>query len=337
VLNKNPLPLIVEKKQKKMHRNTKYWSMTWDTNVKQKSIPKTEKLKRFFDQTCTEATWQYEIGSIKQKEHVQGVFTLEGPRQSNVATLKVFSDYFGNISGLTLKPVYDRVAINAYVSKEEGRVSGPYYAGKNVSFDINMAETPLRTWQKKLFDLLTSDKLPMLKNRKVIWVEDKQGNTGKSWFRKWLETGQNQLTVRSLPVSNVDRLMSAVHIINKTTKVDVYTINLTKTRGEGESFKDLFSAVEQIKDGHVVDVMYGKYNRSFFDPPVIIIFTNEDLLPHIDCLKRDRWYRIQIIKDEIIETNAVGVPEVEISLVKQAIKNVEDRAAGNSSSMENNQ
>lgn len=65
---------------------------------------------------------------------------------------------------------------------------------------------------------------------------------------------------RSLPVSSVDRLISAVHILNNTYEVDVYLIDLTRTQGEDQSYNDLFAAIEQIKNGHIIDVMYGKYN-----------------------------------------------------------------------------
>jgi len=289
-----------------MNANTKYWSLTWETNIEQKKIPDEIELILFLNQICTEACFQYEEGTLKKKLHIQGVISLEGPRLSKISTLNLFKKNFKNTSGLTLTPVYDRVAINAYVTKTEGRVKGPFYAGKNEVFDTNMEKKPLKHWQKNLFELLTSEELPKLKDRKVIWVEDTSGNTGKSWFQKWLRLGQKQLVVRSLPVSNVDRLMSAVHIINKTHKVDVYCIDLTRTQGEDQSFKDLFSAIEQIKNGSAIDLMYGKYNESYFNPPVVIIFTNEKLVDiekntnYHKYLSSDRWLHLKIEKNELI-------------------------------------
>jgi hypothetical protein len=295
-----------------VNHQTKYWSLTWNKTKDRKRLPHEQKLINFFNKYCTEALFQYEIGTIKGKEHIQGVFTLLGERQSKTATLKMFQMYFGDDYGLTLNPVGDRLATNQYVTKEEGRVKGPFKAGRDYMFDEEMSKKPLRHWQKNLFELLTSDELPKLKDRKVIWIEDPQGNTGKSWFRKWLDVGQNIINVKPLPVSNVDRLMSAVCIISKTNKVDVYTIDLTRTRGEDESLKDLFSAIEQIKNGYVVDVMYGKFNRAIFDPPVVIIFTNEPLYDHerkIDNLKylsEDRWLRLIIADGELIHRDTKG-------------------------------
>jgi len=286
-----------------VHTNTKFWSLTWDTNIKQKKLPNEEALLSFFDRVADECVFQYEKGAQKKKEHVQGVFTLSGPRQSKTNALRLFEKHFKNISGLTLSPVYDSVAIKAYVTKKEGRTKGPFYGGKKEMYDKQMAGSKLRIWQEQLFDILTGEKQKMLKDRKVLWVQDSCGNTGKSWFQKWLRIGQKKMVVRSLPVSSVDRLISAVHIINKTHKIDAYTIDLTRTQGEDQSYKDLFSTIEQIKNGYVIDVMYGKYNEAIFEPPMIIIFTNDLHEEFKHYLSPDRWKVYTISSDgDLAET-----------------------------------
>lgn len=312
-----------------MSTNTKYWSLTWETNIKQKKIPDEDKLITFLNQICTEACFQYEEGTLKRQLHIQGVISLEGPRQSKIATLNLFREHFKNIAGLTLTPVYDKVAISAYVTKPEGRIKGPFYAGKNERFDMTISKLPLRHWQQNLFELLISDELPNLKDRKVIWVEDTSGNTGKSWFQKWLRLAQKKLIVRSLPVSNVDRLMSAVHIINKNYKVDVYCIDLTRTQGEDQSFKDLFSAIEQIKNGSAIDLMYGKYNETYFDPPVVMIFTNQELKDYHKYLSADRWLHLKIRDNQLYKQQINKYPYVELVGKKQ--KNNSDQVDSNQS------
>lgn len=276
-----------------MGSETKYWSLTWDTNIKQKKLPNEDALLSFFDEVADECIFQFERGKKKGKLHIQGVFTLLGPRQTKKRVLDLFQKEFKNIAGLTISAVYDKLAIKAYVTKEEGRVKGPYYGGKSMFYNKEMAKAKLRNWQQELFDILTGEEQEMLRDRKVIWVQD-AGNTGKSWFQKWLRIGQRKLIVRALPVSRVDRLISAVAILNQTLQVDVYTIDLTRTRGEEQSYKDLFSVVEQIKNGHVVDVMYGKYNEAIFKPPMILIFTNNKFEEFQDFLSEDRWVTYSI-------------------------------------------
>ena len=272
-----------------MNTNTKYWSLTWETNVKQKKLPNEETLTRFFDRIADEAIFQYEIGEIRKKVHIQGTFTLNGPRRSKRFVLDMFRLRFKNVSGLTLSPVYDKLAIKSYVTKLEGRVKGPFYGGIQEMHDKKFADATLRVWQEEFFEELTGLGKESLKDRKVIWVQDSRGNTGKSWFQKWLRIGQKKLTVRGLPVSRVDRLLSAVHVITKKTRVDAFTIDLTRTQGEEESFEDLFSAIESIKNGYTLDVMYGKYNETLFDPPMVIIFTNKRIENFYRYLSPDRW------------------------------------------------
>lgn len=272
-----------------MNTETKYWSLTWDTNIKQKKLPREEALLSFLNREADECIFQYEKGAEKKKEHIQGVFTLTGPRKSKTKVLALFQATFKNIGGLTLSPVYDRVAIESYVTKSEGRTKGPFYGGKKEMYDTQMSESKLRIWQQQLFEIISGPEQEMLRDRKVIWVQDSVGNTGKSWFQKWLRIGQKKLVVRSLPISSVDRLISAVNIINKTHKVDAYTIDFTRTQGEDQSYKDLFSTIEQIKNGYVVDVMYGKYNEVIFKPPLVIIFTNNKYEEFEHYLSKDRW------------------------------------------------
>lgn len=282
-----------------IHRNTKYWSFTWDTNVNQKKLPNKKKLQDFLNNITSNYTFQTEMGTIKSKVHYQGVLNLYGPRLSKKLLLKLFEEQFSNVSGLSLNPVHDKIAIQNYVTKSEGRLDGPFYGGKNEMYDPEMAQCTLRPWQQDLFDLITGDSANDLKERKVIFIQDCEGNTGKSWFQKWLRVGQKKIEARSLPVSSVDRLISAINIITKGNQIDLLNIDLTKTKGEDQSYQDLFSAVEQIKNGYVIDVMYGKYNEAIFKPPIVIIYTNEDIMKFLHYLSRDRWLVFQINKSKL--------------------------------------
>lgn len=91
------------------------------------------------------------------------------------------------------------------------------------------------------------------------------GNTGKSTFLKWLRVGQKEIIARKLPVRSVECLISAVAKVTVEIKIDLFMINLTRTQGKDQSFKDLFSAIEEVVDGYCVNVMYGKYVEAIFD------------------------------------------------------------------------
>lgn len=317
------------------HPYAKLWQFTWDTNVLQKKLPTIDRLKNFLDSIAEEAVFQEERGSLAGKVHYQGQLNLIGTRKPQKDVLQLFKDRFKNVSGLTLKKVYDKNAMLAYNTKLETRVSGPYYCGSLELHDIAYSNMELKPWQRDLYQLILDVKYEkhldhkLFRDRYIIWVSDPIGGSGKSEFIKWLRTGQKKLEVRKLPIDSVDRLISAVATVTKQKTIDLFVIDDTRTKGKDSSFEDMFESMETIKNGHVVSCMYGKYTESIFQRPLFIFFTNRKPLDYQDKLSIDRWYPMQILKDEIIATNINGTPIIEIALVKQAMKNVEDRAAVN--------
>jgi hypothetical protein len=93
-------------------------------------------------------------------------------------------------------------------------------------------------------------------------------------------------------------------------------INLTRSRGGGQSFKDLFAAIEDIKDGYIVDTMYGNYNECVFESPLIIIFANCSLREYEKYLSKDRWLQLVINRDGEIRYEDESVWEPHIPLTK---------------------
>jgi len=63
----------------------------------------------------------------------------------------------------------------------------------------------------------------------------------------------------------------------------------------------MFAAIEDIKDGFIVDTMYGKYVEAIFPSPLILVFTNEKLDEHISKLSVDRWLRLYINYNHSVE------------------------------------
>lgn len=225
-----------------------------------------------------------------------------GPRISKKQLLERFQEVFNNVSGLTLSKTYDSKAAIKYASKIDSRVKGPFYVGQKENYSEEYSSMNLRQWQKELFEFIVINKNnPIIRERKIIWVEDSKGCTGKSKFQKWLRLGQREIIARKLPVSSVERLISAVTKLTREQEVDLLMINLTKTKGENQSLEDMFAAIEDIKDGFIVDTMYGKYIEAIFESPLIVVFTNDKLDEHISKLSVDRWLRLHINYDYSIE------------------------------------
>jgi hypothetical protein len=173
----------------------------------------------------------------------------------------------------------------------------------------------------------------MFRDRYIIWVCDEKGGSGKSEFIKWLRTGQKTLEVRKVPIDSVDRLTSAVVTVTKAQKIDLFLFDDTRTKGKDTSYDDMFEAIENIKNGHVVSCMYGKYMESIFRRPMIIFFTNKPLLQYQTSLSIDRWFPTIIRKGELVRTNTIGttyshlglpsdIPSVEEIITKKDCKNL---------------
>jgi len=165
--------------------------------VSQKKLPNENKLKSFLNRNTDYCIFQLECGKIKNKHHFQGAFVLSGNRLSKKQLLNSFEESFGNVNGLTLSKVHNKEAVMKYVSKKDTRVKGPFYVGKKEKFDEKYASMILRPWQKKLYNfILTNKENPIIRERKIIWVEDSRGCTGKSKFQKWLRLGQKDIVAR---------------------------------------------------------------------------------------------------------------------------------------------
>jgi len=219
-------------------------------------LPPEIKLKRFLNRITDYCVFQLESDTINNKKHYQGAFVLSGNRVSKKSLLNLFQENFRNISGLTLSKIYDKEAAMKYASKEETRLKGPLYVSKKEKFDESYANLILRPWQSQLFEFILKNKHnPIIREHKILWIEDNLGRTGKSKFQKWLRLGQKDIQARKLPVSTLERLISAVTKLTQQEDIDLLMINLTKSRGQNQSMSDVFVTIEDIKDGFIVDTM----------------------------------------------------------------------------------
>ena len=117
----------------------------------------------------------------------------------------------------------------------------------------------LKEWQKLLLRELKSTLGKTFRDRKVVWVQDSVGGSGKSTFLKWLSVNQNEtdLRVKKLPLDKPDRLRMMVCKILQNEDVDVFAFDFTRTFGEDTHLSNLFQVVEEIKNGPVVSAMFG--------------------------------------------------------------------------------
>jgi hypothetical protein len=295
------IPRILFQKEKKKimaHKFRKRWVFTWNSDEKH-GLPTADAIQTILNSIASEGVFQLEKGLETGREHYQGRFVLKGSRKGKQELLKLFSEIFST-THLTLIPElsYDS---SSYCEKQETRIKGPWYVGLAAYKNSKMGNSmTLKEWQKQLLDLMTGPLRSRLEDRKVIWIQDLVGGNGKSSFIKYLAMNEKStgLNFEKLPFDRPDRIRSSVIKLSKKKDVDVYAFDFTRTQGVDTSFKDLFEVIEEIKNGYIVDVMYGNFNKAFPKESLVIIFTNENINNYKKYLSFDRWEPFQVSKSE---------------------------------------
>lgn len=172
-----------------------------------------------------------------------------------------------------------------YCMKEDTRVAGPWadkpiYQGQ----DLACMATPY-PWQQKILDIITGEP----DDRTLYWVYNAAGNVGKSKLLKYLK--YKEMAVR-VPMGTSAQLRC-----NTVAKGAhrCYVVDIPRMRGKEDSLRDLFSALEEIKNGWVESAMYGKDACLMMAPPHVIIVSNDK--PNLTYASEDRWVVFQVGDD----------------------------------------
>jgi len=269
------------------HHYQKRWVFTWNSDDLW-GLPNQQNLVDKLNEIAVKGVFQCERGLKTGRLHYQGRFELKGTRLGKKRLLEIFSETF-DTKNLTFEPevLYDSTT---YCMKNETREDGPWFVGTD-SYVQKMTpmELKLRMWQEQLIDEIRLLDNAQQRDRAVLWIQDSMGGAGKSTFSKYLSFGQKEWNVKKLPLDKPDRIRMAVCKIVQKENVDVFTFDFTRTRGEDTSMNDLFQVIEEIKNGHVVSVMYGNPMEVAMTSPHVIIFTNERLENYKHYLSTDRW------------------------------------------------
>lgn len=156
------------------------------------------------------------------------------------------------------------------------------YSGKDISIlDTVEGRYP---WQNDVLRTFIGEEqfLPA-PQRKINYVYDSKGNTGKSLFVKWCCVNFPD-EIMKFTYSTPTQLRTG--IISEGIK-KVYFIDLPRTRSQYDSGDAILSVIEDLKGGFITSMMYGKSQKLIMDPPHIFIFSNRAC--PIKSLSSDRW------------------------------------------------
>lgn len=125
----------------------------------------------------------------------------------------------------------------------------------------SLVDGPLRPWQHRLDSRINR----MPDDRRIIFVVDEEGKTGKSWLtRYWFSTRDD---FQRLSIGKRDDLAYCLDVTKKVFAFDI-------PRGSMEFLQ--YSILEQLKDQMVFSPKYKSTAKIFPEPVHVIVFCNEE-------------------------------------------------------------
>lgn len=221
--------------------------------------------------------YQLEFGEKTKKLHYQGCFSIKGKRRPKELA-KVLNK---KLLGIEVMMAHDWKALEAYCVKEETRIAGPWsfpqvYYGQ----DLNEIKLNPYKWQKEILNIVET--IP--DRRKIYWVFDPKGSTGKSMLTKYLVYFKK---FGLLAFENSRDVLFAA----KEQRAPGYILDMTRAVPKAYDINQIYATMEQIKNGCFFS---SKYTSSLVldSQPHIFIFSNG--LPDYSKLSMDRWVTMRI-------------------------------------------
>lgn len=173
-----------------------------------------------------------------------------------------------------------------------GYISGPYmdkefqlpYDGKDL-----IKEEQFYPWQNDVKRYMLGPIHP----DKIFWVCQEAGGCGKSAFCKFMSFHYKYLKLQVAKASDLKNL------VYKSKKSRVYMVDITRTISRQDSMDDLYCAIEDLKNGHVVNTKY-ETGECMFEKPHVVVFSNQ--MPDLSKLSAYKWevYRVSNTRELVV-------------------------------------
>lgn len=215
----------------------------------------------------------------KQNPHYQGF--MHTKNRFRPAQLATDCNKPGNPHAMEVQVCHDHGAVKRYSMKDDTRVAGPWadkvlYMGEDLPTDAD-----LYPWQRSLEEILASPP----GDRKILWIYDPVGNTGKTKLAKRLATKQDAIV---LGYANKN---DAINLVYKNQNHRIYIWNLTRTKPATISETELYSAIEEVKDGMFMNSKY-ETGMCVMKCPHVVVLSNT--VPQYGSISADRWQVMEI-------------------------------------------
>lgn len=303
-----------------MEDSNKYskWVFTLNQGGEDNSLPPAKYVKIALEQISDKFIFQLERGEKTGRLHYQGCFVTRIRKRHKTVLYGLAVDLQIDISQLTV----NRMAgsweqSEEYCSKGETKVDDKLHMSSELEKiqlnkyngeDLNIfQEKGFFPWQSSINDIVFEDGTYDIKTsscREVIWVEDLEGNTGKSLYTKNLCYHNDGIT--KLAFGSGSQMRAS--IVEEGAK-RCYIIDIPRKLCNDDFQNNIYSVIEDLKNGFVKSSMYGKPKTLFMLPPIVIIFSNEECPS--EKLSVDRWKKYAIINTKLVGLNTESLDSLE--------------------------
>jgi len=189
-----------------------------------------------------------------------------------------------------------------YVMKETSRVAGPWASDKKYQKQEEPNEIrgkQLYPWQQQIVKTYKEG----IEDRKVNVLIDLAGGLGKGFLRKYLGYHKHAFPMpTNLDAKRMVQFAFKFHEEYKHFILDIPRTELSHDKKKnGNKNHEMWRAIEQIKDGNLVEERYESKFVQMEKNPVIWVFTND--VPPLQTLSKDRWalWLVDPDNNELIE------------------------------------
>lgn len=162
-----------------------------------------------------------------------------------------------------------------------------------------------RPFQQKIIDELEN----IADNRKIKWIYDDIGNSGKSFLARYLMTKQDIYYITGGKQNDILYGYNGQNII-------IYDL----ARTYADNLEHIYTTIENFKNGQYLSTKYETQQRIFAIPHIIVM---ANFKPDETKLSKDRWDIVEVNKEEQHTVDIVEITEVKKKLkaIKKPIAN----------------
>lgn len=261
----------------------------WDFTLKAEGTG-VDAIKALLKEHCKKWCFQLEEGESGYL-HYQGRLSLK--MKKRLPELKgVFAG--SDMESVHLSPTSAANRDNQFYVSKPGRKEGPWKDTDIVVYiPLAIRNLVLRPWQQSVIASIATDN-----DRTINVIADQAGGMGKSTLVRYVACNS---IGRCIPatIAKADDLMQWVMCFPKAA---LYIADIPRAVNQ-MNMKELYIALESVKNGYAYDKRYAA-REEYFEPPCIWVFCN--IKPDVAYLSADKWKFWKVVDNVLLPETTSG-------------------------------